>query len=529
MNPYRHQCDNCNQMSYIIHSQEIIITEYKKIREVQEDLIKNQKHLISQLLDPNISPSSNKSNNSSSSNINISSSSNINFSSLSNINISSSPNIDISSLSSNTTMTRHTQPSNTIPSTIPNTIPIPNTMMITRSSNYLDNSTNNFTENNFTTNNNFTINNYISNNLNCESKHIKEIENYNEFFYFNTNSLSPLIQQEKEKEPYFDDFNINNNNNNNIMEENNSDDNKFWNSMLSLLNNTTENDSSKENNHNHNNHLSLLNNITENDSSKENNHNHNNHRNHYNHNNNYRNNDNDNGDESFKIQKDVYRVFISGLPNNTKWKDMFNFLDKFGVIKSLKIINKKNIAFAEFIEYKAYEYVLSQASFNFNGSNIKIVKMINKGKHYSTKYSKTLKKRSVNNNNYNYNNKGNNYNSSNNYNYYYNYNCINNYGNNYNYSSNNNNHDDYDEKRLANINEIERAIITMKKRLECGNDLNEERTKKSIKALENVVISMKKRLKKEEISNEEIANLDEIESFINNIKMMIKDIKDEKR
>ncbi|CAG8491037.1 11394_t:CDS:2 [Diversispora eburnea] len=255
MNPYRHQCENYNQMSYIIHSQETNVTEYKKFREKQEDLIKNQKHLVSQLLDPNISPSNNNSNNSSSSNINISSSSNINFSSSSNINISSSSNI-------NTTMTRHTQPSNII-NTISNTISsiIPNTTMMTRSSNFLDNLTNNLI-----TNDNFTINNNLINDSNYEIEPIKEIE----FFYFNRNSSSPLIQQEKEKE------------------------------------------------------------------------------------------------------------------------------------------------------------------------------------------------------------------------------C---------------------------------AIIAMKRRLECGNDLNEERTKKSIKALENVVISMKKRLKKEEISNEEIANLDEIESFINNTKMMIKDEK----
>lgn len=41
--------------------------------------------------------------------------------------------------------------------------------------------------------------------------------------------------------------------------------------------------------------------------------------------------------------KGNYRVFISGLPNNTKWIELFGFLDKFGVLKSLKIINKKVI------------------------------------------------------------------------------------------------------------------------------------------------------------------------------------------
>ncbi|RHZ73726.1 hypothetical protein Glove_229g102 [Diversispora epigaea] len=54
---------------------------------------------------------------------------------------------------------------------------------------------------------------------------------------------------------------------------------------------------------------------------------------------------------------------------------------------------------------------------------------------------------------------------------------------------------DDDEKRLANIKGMEHSIMTMK-RLECGNDLNEEHTKK-----------------KEKASNEEIF---EIESLVNN-------------
>lgn len=167
------------------------------------------------------------------------------------------------------------------------------------------------------------------------------------------------------------------------------------------------------------------------------------------------------------------------------------------------------------MKFETYERILSQASLNFNGSSIEVMETTSKGKgkHCATKYSKSSKKRSVNNNRNDYSGSKNNNNDNRN-------------GCNCSYNCGNNEEVNLNEKRLSNIKGIEHAIIIMKRRLECGdNDLNEERTKKSIKALEHVVMRMRKRLEKEGISKEEIANLDEIESFVNNIKMMIKDEK----
>lgn len=157
-------------MSYMINSQEATINKHKKI----QGLIKDRKQLISQLLDPDISPSTNTSTPMSS----------IHIPSSPSIKISSSPNVSIPSSLSR--MNRYAQSSSVMSNTVPNITPT--TIPMIKLTNNVAETTDNFK--------NYETNGYTTNN--SATKDRNQNHGRSEFFDFNTNSSSSslVIKQE---------------------------------------------------------------------------------------------------------------------------------------------------------------------------------------------------------------------------------------------------------------------------------------------------------------------------------------------